>query len=162
MLKAIAASVVLVAIAGCSSGSNSTPGTTTKAARLAEPDIRIVQTSGVPAAAVHSDGPLSVHYAMRVENMALEPITLKQVTVQSVSEGAYYVSPTTKPFNVVIDPKQRQEVEFWASAQPAGSVVGANGPVTLRVTCVFESANGKFQQIVMRRVNERADITGMQ
>jgi hypothetical protein len=158
MRKAIAASVVLVVIAGCSSGSaTSNPS----AARVAKPEIRLVQTSEVPTAARNTDGMLSVHYAMRVENVAAEAITLRQVTVQSVSEGAYYVEPTSKPFNVTIDPKQRQEVEFWAAARPAGSIVGANGPVTLRITCVFDSPEGKFQHIVMQRVNERTDITGV-
>lgn len=160
MNKAIAALVALVVITGCSSGSN--PSATSKAAaKRIEPDIRIVQTSDVPAAARHTDGMLSVHYAMRVENLAAEAITLRQVTVQSVSEGAYYVDPTSKPYNVAIEPKQKQEVEFWVPARPADSIVGANGPVTLRVTCVFDSPEGKFQQIVMRRVNERTDITGV-
>lgn len=120
-----------------------------------------MQTSNIPAAARHTDGPLTVHYAMRVENNALATIKLKQVTVQSISEGAYYVAPTSKPFDLPIESKQRQEVEFWVTGRPSGSVVGANGPVTLRVTCVFESATGeKFQHIVMQRVNERASITG--
>ena len=122
-----------------------------------------MQTSNMPAAARHTDGPLTIHYAMRVENRALEPITLKQVTVQSISEGAYFVSPTSKPYDLRIDAKQRQEVEFFVSARPAGSIVGANGPVTLRVTCNFEAADGNsFQHIVMQRVNERASITGDQ
>lgn len=162
MNKAIAALVTLVVITGCSSGSNPDATSNPSAAKLAKPEIRLVQTSGVPTAARHTDGLLSVHYAMRVENVAAEAITLRQVTVQSVSEGAYYVDPTSKPFNVTIEPKQKQEVEFWASARPAGSIVGANGPVTLRITCVFDSPEGKFQHIVMQRVNERADITGAQ
>lgn len=153
MRKAIAALAVLVVVA-CSSTSNSA-GDTTK------PEILLVQTNNIPAAARHTDGPLTVHYAVRVENRALEPITLKQVTVQSISEGAYDVSPTSKPFDVRIDAKQRQEVEFFVSARPAGSIVGANGPVTLRVTCNFETAGGKaFQHIVMQRVNENASIVG--
>jgi hypothetical protein len=99
---------------------------------------------------------------MRVENRAADGITLRQVTVQSVSRGAYDVAPTSKPFNADIAPGQRQEVEFWVAAQPTGSIVGANGPVTLRVTCQFDSPTGKFQQVVMQRVNERASITGDQ
>jgi hypothetical protein len=153
MRKAIAALAVLVVVA-CSSTSDSA-GTTPK------PEILLVQTSNVPAAARHTDGPLTIHYAMRVENRSTELITLKQVTVQSISEGAYFVAPTSKPYDVAVDAKARQEVEFWVSARPAGSIVGANGPVTLRVTCNFETAGGKsFQQIVMQRVNERASITG--
>jgi hypothetical protein len=154
MRKAIAALAVLVVV-GCSSTSDSTGADSTK------PGILLVQTSNIPIAARHTDGPLTVHYAMRVENNALEPIKLKQVSVQSVSEGAYYVMPTTKPFDLAIDSKAKQEVEFWVTARPAGSVVGANGPVTLRVTCIFESSTGeRFQHIVMQRVNERASITG--
>ncbi len=160
MRKAIAAAVVLVIAAGCSSSSGS--GTSTSAAKIANPEIVLVQTSGVPIAARHSDGPLSVHYAMRVENRADELIKLLRVTVQSVGDGAYYVSPTSRPFEVSIDAKQREEVQFWASVRPAGTLVGANGPVTLRVTCQFDSPAGKFQHTVVQVVNERAGITGAQ
>lgn len=160
MRKAIAASVVLVIVAACSSSSGFSDSPSS--AKIAKPEILLVQTSSVPIAARHSDGMLSIHYALRVENRAAEAITLRQVTVQSVSEGAYYVNPTSKPYNLAIEPKQKEEVEFWVAAQPAGSIVGANGPVTLRVTCQFDSPSGKFQHIVMQRVNERASISGTQ
>lgn len=154
MRKSIAASVLLLVVAaGCSSGAGNT---------YPKPIIQLVQTSSVPMAAVHTDGALTIHYAMRVENRAGETLTLQQVTVQSVSEGAYYVEPTSKPYNLPIAPGAKEDVEFFVSGRPAGSVVGANGPVTLRVTCTFDSPAGKFQQIVMQRVNERAAINGAQ
>lgn len=161
MRKAIAASVVLVIVAGCSSGSGAS-GANASRVKIAEPEILLVQTNNVAIAARHSDGMLSIHYALRVENRAEETIKLRRVTVQSISEGAYHVSPTSRPFDVAIEPKQKEQVEFWVAARPAGSIVGANGPVTLRVTCQFESAEGKFQHIVTRLVNDRTAITGAQ
>jgi hypothetical protein len=160
MRKAIAASVVFVVAAACSSGS----GTVSNAerAKIANPEILLVQTSSVPIAARHSDGALSIQYAMRVQNRAAETIKLRRVTVQSVSEGAYYVAPTSQPYDLAIEPEQKQEVQFWVAARPANTVIGVNGPVTLRVTCQFDSAAGQFQHIVMQRVNERAAITGAQ
>ncbi len=159
MCKAIAAVAVLVAV-GCSSTSDNSTGNSAASGRRVEPEIRLVQTSNIPVAARFVDSALQIHYAMRVENLALEPITLKQVTIQSVSEGAYYVNPTSKPYDLAIDAKAKQDVEFWVTATPGRSLVGVNGPVTLRVTCNFDSPSGKFQQVVMRRVNERASITG--
>jgi hypothetical protein len=159
MRKSFAASVVLLIVAGCSSGSAANKPEANKVAR---PEILLVQTSGVPIAARHSDGMLSVHYAMRVENRADETIKLRNVTVQSITEGAYSVEPSSRPFNLAIEPKQKGQVEFWAVARPSGTLIGANGPVTMRVTCQFDSANGKFQHIVMQHVNARASITGAQ
>lgn len=153
MRKTLAASVVLVVLAACSSGAGNT---------YPKPVIQLVQTSSMPTAARHTDGALTIHYAMRVENRAAETLTLRQVTVQSVSEGAYYVAPTSKPYDVAVSPGAKEDVELWVSAQPAGSIVGANGPVTLRVTCLFDSPAGTFQQIVMQRVNERTAINGQQ
>ena len=57
---------------------------------------------------------------------------------------------------------QFEIVEFWAPARTGLSLVGANGPVTLRVTTEFDSAVGKFQQIVTQVVNDRTAITGDQ
>jgi hypothetical protein len=161
MRKAIAASVIFFVAAACSSGSGTTSNGAARA-KIANPEILVVQTSNVPIAARHSDGALSIHYAMRVQNRAAETIKLRQVTVQSISEGAYSVAPTSKPFDLAIEPEQRQEVEFWVSARPSGTLIGANGPVTLRITCQFDSSAGKFQHIVTQLVNERAAITGAQ
>lgn len=161
MRKAIAATAVLLLAAACSTGSGtSTNGSSD--AKIALPEIQLVQTSGVPVAARHTDGAISVQYAMRVENRADEPITLKQVTVQSVSDGAYYVSPTSKPYNLTIEPAQKEDVQFWASARPGGTVVGANGPVNMRVTLQFDAPSGKFTQVVMRVVNDRTSVNGLQ
>ena len=158
MRKAIAASVVLVVVAGCSSGS----GANASRSNVANPEILLVQTSGVPIAARHSDGNLSIHYAMRVENRDDETIKLRMVTVQSITDGAYSVEPTSRPFDVAIEPQQKEQVEFWAVARPSGTLIGANGPVTMRVTCQFDTPTGKFQHIVMQHVNSRASITGVQ
>jgi hypothetical protein len=160
MRKAIATFVVIAAVTGCSSTSSSEPKA--KKVALAKPGIQFVQTSDIPVAARYADGGLTIQYAMRVENKAAEPITLKRVTVQTVSEGAYHVSPTSKPYNLLIAAAQNEEVEFWVSAVPGLSLVGLNGPVTLRVTTEFDSSQGTFQHIVMRRVNERTSIMGQQ
>lgn len=131
-----------------------------EAVQLAKPEIRIVQTSGLPAAARHVDGGISVSYAVRVENNATEPITLRRVTVQSIGDGAYYVGPSSTPFEVAVAPQTHSDVTFWAPARAGATMIGANGPVTLRVTCEFESAKGRFLEIVTRQVNERASIVG--
>lgn len=162
MRKAITATAFFLLVAGCSSGGGNSNSTNATPEAKDRAEIRLAQLNEIPIAARFTDGMLSIHYAVRVENLTADAITLNRVTVQSVSVGGYSVSPTSKPFSVAIEPKQKQEVEFWVPALAGNSVVGANGPVTLRVTCVFDSPNGKFQQIAMQRVNENPSITGAQ
>lgn len=123
--------------------------------------IQIVQTSSVPTAARYVQGGVSVQYAVRVTNLTDETITLRRVTVQSLGEGAYHVQHTMS-YDVGVGPQQAQDVQFWAPAQTGRSLVGANGPVSVRVTAEFDSKKGKFQEIVTRVVNERTAITGEQ
>ncbi len=164
MRKANAAFVVLLFTAACASAPpQPTPATapTTSATKRGErPDIRIVQISNVPLAARYAEGGMSVRYNVRVDNNALDAITLRRVTVQSVTDGAYYVDPTSMPFNLAIAPAKHREVQFWAPAKAGISMLGANGPVTLRVTCEFETTTGRFTEVVTRQVNERASING--
>lgn len=125
--------------------------------------IAIVQTSNVPAVARHVTGGLAIHYAARVGNPFSEKITLTRISVQSITQGAYTVGPHSVPFNVVIAPDTAQDVQFWAPAQAGNSIVGVNGPVTLRVVAEFDSEPyGRFQEIVTRVVNQSASITGDQ
>lgn len=121
-----------------------------------------MQTSGVPAAARRMQGGLNIHYAARIANRAGESITLKRITVQSMTEGAYHVGPHSVPFDVEIGPDNYHDIEFWAPATTGQSLVGANGPVMLRVVAEFDSAVGKFQEVLTRVVNERASVAGDQ
>lgn len=155
MRKLIFASLAALTLA-CASGGSSTDANVTR------PDVQIAQLNGLPAAARNITGGVSINYAVRVRNHADQPITLKRVSVQSMNEGAYNVAPTSRPFDVRINPEQFQDVEFWVPAQTGRSLVGGNGPVTLRVTCEFDSAAGRFQEIVVRTVNDRASINGEQ
>lgn len=161
----IAAALVLTFVAACSSTTpptDSAPATTVKKSpKNARTDIKIAQTSNMPAAARHVDGAIGIQYAMRVGNRTTENIRLTRVTVQTMSDGAYYVNPTSLPFNVAIAPDQSEDVQFWAPAVSGVTIVGNNGPVTLRVVCEFDSAAGRFQEVVVRQVNERTGINGI-
>ena len=146
-------SAVVVLAVGCST-MKSDSGLGAAKVNVIKPDIELTQVSTMPAAARHVEGGIPVQYAMRVANRSAEPITLKRVTVQSMGMGAYRVDATGRPFDTKILPDQYQVVEFWVPATVVEStIVGANGPVTLRATLQFDSPVGQFQEIVVQQVN---------
>ena len=127
---------------------------TTAKAPVASPEVRIAQTSGVPSVARGITGSFPVRYAVRIANTAKETITLQRITVQSLGAGAYELPATSRPFDQTIAPESHADVELWASAFVADpTILGANGPVTLRLTLHFESPKGEFDQVVVRQVN---------
>jgi len=137
-------------VAGCASG-----GSGGATANLAKPEIQIVQTSTVPSAARYVEGNLPVQFRVRVSNKAGEPITLKRIALRSVGQGAYNVNGYSQAFNLTIEPDQFQEVEFFVPANiDIVTMAGANGPVTLRGTYYFDSAVGKFEEILVQQVND--------
>ncbi len=145
--------LIALTAAGCAS-SHSDSGMGAAKVKIADPEIIIRQLSTVPSAARHVSGGVPVHYAVRVENKAGEPITLKRIVAVSVGEGAYRVQ-ASNPFDKKIEPEHYETVEFWAPAfVDDPTVIGANGPVTLRVTTYFDSPVGQFQNIVVQQVHE--------
>ena len=153
MRSPLVAVVVLFLTVSCSSMSSDS-GLGRAKVDVVSPDIDIAQTSTVPMVARHVQGGIPIHYAMRVSNRAAETITLKSVTVQSLGTGAYDVEPTSRPFTTKIQPDQYQVVQFWVPANVSTmTVMGANGPVTLRATLQFDSPVGQFQEVVIRQVN---------
>lgn len=151
MRKAFTAALVILVSAACSStGSNGRSG-----GPSIKPEIQIAQTSETPLVARHQQGTINVQFAVGVSNRSNENITLKRVNVVSLSEGAYHVNHSL-PYDVGIAPDQFQQVEFWAPARTGLSLVGQAGPVSLRVTCEFDSPSGKFQTIVTRVVSENS------
>lgn len=121
--------------------------------------IQIIQTSGVPSAARHVEGVLQVEFALRLTNRTAEQVKLKRITLQSQSQGAYHISHSM-PYDVTIPAGAAEDVTFRGPAQTGQSLVGVNGPVTLRVTAEFEGSAGKFREIATRVVNADASITG--
>ena len=138
-----------VVLAACST-MKSDSGLGNAKLNLTSPEIYRSQLSSVPPSARHVEGGLPVQYKLRVANKSGETITLKRITVQSMGVGAYDVPPTSRPFSTVIQPDQYQEVDFWIPANVSdATVVGANGPVTLRATLQLDSPVGQFQEVVV-------------
>ncbi len=152
--------VALVFLAGCAS-MQSDSGLGSAKVAVPEPGLQIRQISSVPAAARHVEGGIPVEYSLTIQNRATHPITLKQVNVVSMGYGAYNLAQTSRPFTTVVQPGQTEVVEFWVPAYiENASLVGANGPVTLRVTARFDSPVGQFQNIVVQQVNATAGVDG--
>ncbi len=158
--KATAAVIALLVLSSCASmQSDSGKGAAT--VNIPKPGMQIQQLSSVPAAAQHIEGNLPIQYALAVLNRAGGPITLKQVSIVSMGYGAYDVPSTSRPFNALIQADQTQIVDFWVPANiKQTSLVGANGPVTLRVTAYFDSPDGQFQQVVVQQVNATTGVDG--
>ena len=143
---AVSLSFLLIACATTQSPSTDDSG----AAKvdLSKPTIEVEQISSVGAAARNVTGGLPVQYRITVTNNSEQPITLTNVSLQSLGGGAYEVPPTSNGFKVAIAPKETGKTTMWVAANiPYASVAGANGPVTLRATLHFDSPKGKFQEV---------------
>ncbi len=146
--------IIAVLLAGGCASMKSDSGLGSAKVSLIRPDVQLSQLSTVPAAARHVEGGLPIQYRLRIGNRSGEPITLKRVTLQSMGSGAYDVPTTSRPFTKLIPPDQFEIVEFWVAANVSNStIMGANGPVTLRATLQFDSPVGQFQEVVVQQVN---------
>lgn len=154
MRKSLVVAVLsLTLVAGCAS-TRSESGLGNAKVAVIKPQIEIAQISSIPPAARHVQGGIPIRYAVRVGNRSAETITLKSVNVQSVGVGAYDVESTSRPFTTKIQPDQNETVEFWVPASVSiSTIIGANGPVTLRAVLYFDSPVGQFQEVVIRQVN---------
>jgi hypothetical protein len=143
----LAAPLVALLFAACSTNSAGN--------KLPVPEVSLEQTSTMPGAAEYVTGGIPVSFRMEVTNRAAIPITLKRVDIVSVGEaGGYQVRQTTRPFNLVLAPGAADSVAFTVDAQnPGYNVTGSNEPVTIRVTSVYDSAEGTLQNIVIRQVS---------
>lgn len=152
MRRTLVALFAIAVAAGCASSP------ARQAARAADdavrPAIVLTQLSSVPTAARHVEGNLPIQFRMSVTNNAPHAIVLKSIYVQSVGAGAYAIAPTSRPFDVRIEPDRYETVEFWVPAFiESASIVGANGPVTVRAMIDFDADGRKFQETVLQQVN---------
>jgi hypothetical protein len=126
---------------------------------VAQPEIVIEQLSSVASAARNVTGGISVHYRIRVRNVANEPVTLKRIDLVTVGPGSYNLGPLSRPFDVTIKSGSESSVEVWGPANITDpSVAGANGPVTLRAIVLFDSPAGRMQTVVMQPVRSATGV----
>ena len=146
-MKKLAVIAALVLVAGCVT--NNTSGN-----KVPDPEVKLDQTSTVPGAAEYVTGGIPVSFRMQVTNRATIPITLKRVEVTSIGEaGGYQVPQSQVPFNVTLTPGASESVNFTIAAVSTGmNVTGVNEPVTIRVTSIYDSAEGTLQNVVIRHV----------
>lgn len=147
-MKKLAGSVAVLLLAACAM--NNSAGS-----KIPDPEVRLDQTSTMPGAAEYVTGNIPVSFRMSVTNRAAIPITLKRVEVTSVGEaGGYQVPQSSVPFNVTLPPGASDSVTFTVVAVNSGyNVTGANEPVTIRVTSVYDTSEGGLQNVVIRQVN---------
>lgn len=139
--------LVAVLLAGCASSSSKPAGP--------EPELLIRQLSNIPDAARNITGRISVQYALSVRNSMPTAIQLQRIEVQSIGYGAYTLPVTTVPFDLVIDPGQTRTVSFWGAAViDRETIMGANGPVTLRTVADFKASGGPIRTTVVQQVHE--------
>jgi hypothetical protein len=151
MRSRLSALLLTLVVAACASTSND-GGTMTDAGGTG-PQVTVTQISNVASAARHQTGPVPVQYRINVVNRGAAPITLTRVAIQSLGEGAYNVSQSSS-FDARIEPAESRDVEMWAPANVAQStILGANGPVTIRATLQFNAESGKFQTVVTQQVS---------
>ena len=129
------------------------------AAPLAEPEIHISQISSLAEAAAHVSGNISVHYQVDIANHTNVTMTIKRIDVLSLGEGAYTLRPSSNPFDATLKPGETTALQFWAPAFIADpTIIGANGPVSLRVTTQYDTPSGRAQSIVIQQVHPLSSL----
>ena len=122
---------------------------------IATPEIQIQQLNNLPNFYNQMTGPVSVNFRVAIHNIAPEAITLYQLRLESLGAGGgFSLQPTERPFNKIIQPDGISTVEMWAPANADDTVLGPNGPVTLRTIAFFHSRLGSSQKIYVTQLND--------
>lgn len=138
----------LAILAGCASGISSTPPV-----GVIPPELEIRQLGGTGIAASQASGPTPVNFRIQVFNPSSEDIELQRIEFQTIGYGAYTIGNASRPFEKAIPSNKTIEVDTWVGAYANDTIIGVNGPATLRVTAYFKSPFGTFKQIYTKDVN---------
>lgn len=153
-IRRIVLVVVLVGLAACSSAVSSTAPS-----GIIPPELEIRQLGGAAPAASQVTGPVPVNFRIQVFNPSGEDIELQRVELQTLGYGAFTISNASRPFDKPIPSGTTVEVDTWVGAVANDTIIGVNGPATLRVTAYFKSPFGTFKQIYTKEVNR--DLSSM-
>lgn len=155
-MKQLLASIACAALIACgSSGSGASVPTAEKIGTVA-PETRLLQLIG-PEQLNWQSGEIEMKYALEVTNRAAEPITLRQIQIQTVgSEGPYYIPQSSYFFREAVTPGAKRAIEFFAKAFSEGNRyrIDAQSPVSVRVIAFFEAPQGNFRQTFIANLGQ--------
>lgn len=141
MRKVSLALAVLLALAGCASGRGGDVP-----AGLIPPEISLAQY-GDYSFSLQYAGPTTIVFELSVRNPSSEPITLRQIRLQSVGSGAYTLRRDPQFLNRDIEPGETFAARLAVPAYAQGGRTGSREPVTIRGIAYFESEHGPFQRV---------------
>ncbi len=151
-MKAFFAAVACCAFLACASNSS----------KIVPPELQFVQLSG-PAEQNYTPGNFEVQYGLRIANRSSEPITLRNIQIQSIGLGGpYRLQPATYYFKREVPPEKYEDVTFWAKAVATGDAFSpdANAPITIRATAFFESPAGNFRRVFTKMLDQHGSLGG--
>lgn len=154
-MKQLLASVACAAFIACGSSGGANVPTAAKLGTV-EPETSLVQLIG-PEQLNWESGEIEMKYALLISNRAAEPITLRQIQIQTVGvEGPYYIPQSSYFFREPVTAGTERGVEFFAKAYSAGNryKIDAQSPVSVRVIAYFEAPKGNFRQTFITNLGQ--------
>jgi hypothetical protein len=151
-MKSLALSLACSTLLACASSGNDSSGD----AKILQPDLQFVQLQG-PEEMNWPAGNIEVQYGMRIANKSGEPITLRNVEIETLGQGGPYRVRRDRYFmNVEIPPASSRDATFWARAYAEGDAMAsdARSPVTVRGVAFFESPAGNFRKVFVQRLGQ--------
>lgn len=144
-MKRIALVLLLIAIAGCSTGAGLPEG-------VVEPQLDMYQVGDYTFNLQYS-GVQAIGFELAVTNPGSESLKLRQIKFSTIGTGAYYVDQNPQFFNLDIPPRKTAIKAFNLRVYSQGGSVGSREPVNLRAIALFDSPKGKFQKVFFQRLN---------
>lgn len=147
-MKQLFASTACAVLIACGSSGSGAAVPTAETIGTVAPETELVQLVG-PEQLNWEAGQIEMKYALNVTNRAAEPITLRQIQIQTVGrEGPYSIPQSSYFFREPVTPGDTRPIEFFARAYSEGNRynIDAQSPVSIRIIAYFEAPQGNFRQ----------------
>ena len=153
-MRHLLVSAACAAFVACGTSQSSFP--TADKVGSVEPETELIQLVG-PEELNWESGEIELKYALRVTNHATEPITLRQIQIQTVGqEGPYAIPQSSYFFRTGVTPGDTRAIEFFAKALSEGNRyrIDAESPVSVRVIAYFEAPKGNFRKTFITNLGQ--------
>ena len=100
-------------------------------------------------------GQVGVRFVLTATNTTKEPATLTRLEIQTVSTGAYSITPVSTSLNLPLAPGQSLQTGITVWGYARGGRLYAEEPVTVRGTGYFNGPAGPFVKLFTEYISQR-------
>ena len=117
-----------------------------------------IEQTAFPMTFAADRGATDVSFRITITNRLSAPVTVKRLTLQSMSGSSFRLETSSRKFDKTIAPGAKESFKYWAPAVATDLTANTRLPLVVRTTVDAVTDGTRIREVFSRRLNDEVSI----